>query len=318
VAQSEQPLPRFGHDQLFKQLLRAFFPDFLLLFAPQTVADLDLSTVRFRDTEAFTDIPHGERRVADLVAQVATRAGSDELILVHVEVQREREVQFARRMLQYYTFLRQRDDLPVWPIALVLYPAQEGIKLEVYEETVLGQTILSFRYLQISLPRLEAEEYVQGPSVLGAALATVMHLPRRRAAQIALHVACLRRVRLAQEGGEIDEARAFMLVNLIATYLPLTAEERGRVQVELRAEGDATMEATELTWADQIFERGLQQGVQQGLQQAILRVLVRRFGDSSSSVVERLAGVHDPPQLEALLDAAMFATSLDEFARQLP
>jgi hypothetical protein len=42
---------RIGHDQLFKQLLQAFFPDFLRLFDPQTAASLDLSTVTFRDTD---------------------------------------------------------------------------------------------------------------------------------------------------------------------------------------------------------------------------------------------------------------------------
>jgi len=64
----DREAPR-GHDQLFKQLLRAFFADFLRLFDPETAAELDLDTLEFRDTEAFTDIPQGERRVADLVVQ---------------------------------------------------------------------------------------------------------------------------------------------------------------------------------------------------------------------------------------------------------
>jgi len=114
---------RIGHDQLFKQLLQAFFTDFLSLFDPEVATALDLSTVSFRDTEAFTDIPQGERRLADLVAQVATVDGVDELILVHVEIQREREAQFPQRMWQYYSLLRQRENLPVIPIALCFTPA---------------------------------------------------------------------------------------------------------------------------------------------------------------------------------------------------
>src|SRR5579884_3740765 len=156
---------RIGHDQLFKQLLQAFFADFLRLFDPDAAAALDLSTVRFRDTEAFTDIPQGERRLADLVAQVATIDGVDELILIHVEIQREPEAQFPQRMWQYYSLLRQRENLPVIPIAVVFYLGREGIAQEVYEEVTLGRTILTFRYLQISLPRLEAKDYVQSESV---------------------------------------------------------------------------------------------------------------------------------------------------------
>jgi hypothetical protein len=56
-------IARIGHDQLFKPLLQAFFADFLRLFDPETAASLDLSTISFRDTEAVTDIPQGERRV---------------------------------------------------------------------------------------------------------------------------------------------------------------------------------------------------------------------------------------------------------------
>jgi len=57
-----------------------------------------------------------------------------------------------------------------------------------------AERILTFRYLQISLPLLRAEDYVQAEQVLGAGLASVMRLPGDRQAQIQLHLACLRRV----------------------------------------------------------------------------------------------------------------------------
>jgi hypothetical protein len=79
-------------------------------------------------------------------------------------------------MWQYYVVLRQREDLLVIPVALVLYLADEGIELEEYTEGVLGRTYLTFRYLQISLPLLPAQEYVAAPSPLEAGLASVMQL----------------------------------------------------------------------------------------------------------------------------------------------
>ena len=66
------------HDQLFKQFLRAYFTEFLHLFDPQTAARLDLDMIEFRDTEAFTDIPQGEQRTADLVVQLRTVEGVPE------------------------------------------------------------------------------------------------------------------------------------------------------------------------------------------------------------------------------------------------
>jgi Putative transposase, YhgA-like len=299
---------RIGHDQLFKQLLQGFFPDFLRLFDPQTAASLDLGTVSFRDTEAFTDIPQGERRLADLVAQVATTDGTDELILIHVEIQREREAHFPYRMWQYYSLLCQRENLPVLPIALVLYPGREGIAQEAYEEAVLGRSILTFRYLQISLPRLEATDFVQAESVLGAGLASTMHVPAERTAQIALHLAGLRRVHQARVAGEIDDARAFLLVNLIATYLPLSVREREALRVQLQQEGDPTMEATELTWADQVYE----EGKVQGLREAIERLVRTRFGRVTPELAARLAAITREEELAAFIDRVGTVQSEDE------
>ena len=93
---------------------------------------------------------------------------------------------------------------------------------------------------------------MQAEQVLGAGLASVMRLPGDRPAQIRLHLACLRRMLDAERGGEVDAARAFLLGNLVETYLPLTEEERAALRVQLEQEGDVTMEATELTWADRI------------------------------------------------------------------
>jgi len=298
IDDGEASAGRIGHDQLFKQLLQAFFPEFLRLFDPETAAALDLGTVSFRDTEAFTDIPHGERRLADLVAQVATKDGTDELILVHVEIQREREVTFPQRMWQYYRLLRQRENLPVIPIALVLYPGREGITQELYEETALGRSILTFRYLQISLPRLEAMDFVRADSVLGAGLASAMHTPAERAAQIGLHLASLRRVHQARLAGEIDDARAFLLVNLIATYLPLSAREREELRVQLQQEGDPAMEATELTWADQIYLEGRVQGIRK----AIELQARARFGRVAPELEAKLAAMTREEDLAAFVE----------------
>jgi len=305
----DREAPR-GHDQLFKQLLRAFFADFLRLFDPETAGELDLDTLEFRDTEAFTDIPQGERRTADLVVQVRTIGGMPRLLLIHVEVQRERELRFPWRMWQYYSLLRQREDLPVIPVALVLYPGREGIALEEYTETVFGRTYLVFRYLQISLPRLDAVEYVQTGGVLGAALASAMRLPAEREAQIGVHLAGLRRVREAFETGYVDEARAFLVVNLIATYLPLSNDERDALQVQLEQQGDTTLEATELTWADHLVLQGREEGREEGreaLREAILRLARARFGSVSPALEQAVQEMTRENDLLAFFDQALYA-----------
>ena len=61
-----------SHDQLFKELLQAFFREFMELFYLDVAARLDFSRVSFLDKETFTDFPQGDQREADIVAQVYT------------------------------------------------------------------------------------------------------------------------------------------------------------------------------------------------------------------------------------------------------
>ena len=74
------------HDRLFKELLRAFFSDFLAVFCPELAEYLDADSVGFLDKEVFTDVTHGERHEADLVAKARFR-GKPLGFLIHVEAQ---------------------------------------------------------------------------------------------------------------------------------------------------------------------------------------------------------------------------------------
>jgi len=94
-----------SHDQLFKDLLQAFFREFMELFFPTVAARLDFTQTTFLMQEVFTDIPTGEQRNVDLVAQVMTLDGAPELILIHLEVQGERRGAFPARMSEYYMLL---------------------------------------------------------------------------------------------------------------------------------------------------------------------------------------------------------------------
>ena len=69
--------------------------------------------------------------------------------------------------------------------------------------------------------------------------------------------------------------------------------------------------------ATSIGERLLERGRVQGMQKAVLAVLEKRFSAVSPSLVEQLQLVEDPERLDALLDAALGANSLEEFTQAL-
>ena len=131
-------------DQLFKELLRAFFREFLELFYPEVAARLDFARTTFLDKETFTDLPEGSRREMDLVAQVYTLDGEPEIILVHVEVQTQRRGEFPYRMWEYYALLRLRHKMPVFPVVVYLAPGAGGLVEETYTEALFGRNVLTF------------------------------------------------------------------------------------------------------------------------------------------------------------------------------
>jgi hypothetical protein len=117
-------------------------------------------------------------------------------------------------------------------------------------------------------------------------MAIVTRLPGDRQAQIRLHLTCLRRV--------LDAARAFLLGNLVETYLPLADEERNALRVRLEQDGDVTMHATELTWADQISLRARREDIRRRVQ--------LRFGRVSPEVGALIEGVDSDEAAGELFD----------------
>lgn len=166
-----------AHDQIFKDLLRAFFAKFLDLFFPRVAARLDLQQVAFLEKELFTDIPEGSLRETDLLAQVPRRDSEPELVLIHIEVESARRQAFRRRMFEYYALLRLRQKKRVFPVVVYLVPGAGGITVETYTERFFEddeQEILSFRYHCVGLPDLAADDYQELDNPLAPALSALM------------------------------------------------------------------------------------------------------------------------------------------------
>jgi len=311
---------RTSHDQLMKQALQERFADFLRLFDPDTATGLDLDAgVTFRDAETFTDLPQGALLIPDIVAEVRTRDGVPKLVIVHIEVQREREEEdFPRRMWRYFISLTLREDAPVIPVALLFYQTAEGIAYEVYEETLFGHTIVTFRYLQISLARLapQAYDYLQTGNILAIALASIMGRSLRGARRAQLYFACLRRLVDAEQAGDVNRAVTRLLGAVIDTYLPVNVEDRVALRVQLEAEGQGgevmVIETTELTWRDQVE---LEASVRAS-RKDIRSIIQVRFGRVSPAVEAALEGMQSEDALDVFLRRAAIAPTEDDLLQE--
>jgi hypothetical protein len=203
-----------SHDQLFKELLREFLPEFMVLFLPEIAARLDFTGVEFLDKESFTDFPEGAVRESDVVALVHTVDGEPEVLLVHIEVESQRRGTFPERFWEYYSLHRLRRRRKVIPIVLYLSPGSVGLGMERYDDTVLGRTYLTFAYHVVGLADLNADSY-WNQNELAVALSAAM----RPAALGRLEQKWHALVQIAQS--PLNDARKLMLANVVESYLKL-------------------------------------------------------------------------------------------------
>jgi hypothetical protein len=98
-------------DSPWKDILEAYFPDFLQFFFPQIHAEVDWNRgYGFLDTELQQVVRDAElgKRLADKLVKVWKLNGEETWVLIHIEIQSQEEGNFSERMFVYYYRLRVR------------------------------------------------------------------------------------------------------------------------------------------------------------------------------------------------------------------
>jgi hypothetical protein len=313
-----------SHDQLWKDVIWAFFQDFMGMFAPAAAREMDFSQARPLDKEVFTDLVGGKQRIPDLVVEVRTLDGEPEIVLVHVEVQRRRAADVSRRMAEYYALLRLRHRAPVYPMVLYLTAGAGGITRETYRESLFGEELATLSYLAIGLPDLAADAYIEMESPLGPAVASLMRSERYDAVTKTLRAL----ERLA--GSRIDEARKSLLARVVGAYSELSASEEHQLQVEVWRTGSSEVRNMVTIFEKWGIEQGIEQGIEKGIEQgiekgiekgvregllqgqrrALLSVLTKRFGQLPDRMVARVNALSDADALDGLTVRAVEAATL--------
>jgi hypothetical protein len=282
------------HDQLFKELINAFFREFVELFFPQIAARIDFSRVEFLDSEVFTDIPEGDARRPDVVAKVWTLEGMPEILLYHIEVQATRNKSFPYRMFEYYALLRLRHKLPVLPSVLYLTPGAGGLTTETYTESLFGQDIVSFRYHVIGLPDLHVEDWQAPGNPLAGALHSGMKVSKHE--RVARKLASVREVFESRA----NEAQSALLLAVIDNRLQLSAQE------------DQEMETTAKANPEPIADKYFTTVHAWGMHKALLRQMKLKFGEVPSEIEFKVRTTMQEDKLLALADRIITAETLQD------
>jgi hypothetical protein len=327
------------YDGAWKETLERFLPQFLELAFPAIHRAVDWSKpVRFLDTELQEIVRAAEAGTlrVDKLVEVVRFDGVEDWLLIHAEVQTQREAGFAERMFDYHCRIRNRFERPLVSLA-VLADEQAQWRPTCYEVDVLGCRN-RFEFPVCKLAELELEPWL----ALGNPVARVI-AAHRVAQQTAGPGGARKRRRgklglvrsLLESGASVEEvAEVLRLMNwllaLPAEEEVIFREELGRLQKESRMPYISTYDR--LVRAEGLEEGlslGLQKGLQEGrkegrqegrvtvLRETIAEALLERFGVAFESVRSRLEAVEDEAVLRQLVKRVWTARSIAEFEAQL-
>ncbi len=136
-------------DSLWKAILEDVFDDFLIFFFKDDVSLLNLQRgFIFLDKELEqlfpSDIENNSPKFVDKLVKVFTKAGSEEWILVHVEVQGYNDSSFAKRMYSYFYRILDHYNKPVTCIA-IFTDSNKNFRPSTFTYSFLG-TETNFKY----------------------------------------------------------------------------------------------------------------------------------------------------------------------------
>ena len=302
-----------SHDQLWKDLFRTFFPDLLFLLdsdlAARLVGNLGPGGITFLDKEVFHDLPEGERREVDLLAEIPDRADGRKF-RVHVEIEQSFGGEIGRRVARYSHHLYLRHPGPVVSIVVFLHGGPAGALWTDYIERAFEREIHRFNYLSLGLSRLSSQILLDRPEPLAWALASLTRPGKMGRARLKLEL--LRKIAKAP----VNDLRRYLLTNCVETYLQLTGRVAEQYAALYAAQANPEVEAMRMTWGDRMEmeyeQKGRKEGREEGTRQALLRLLGKRFGEVSPAVRERVEAISSLDELGGMIDRILEVKSIEE------
>lgn len=257
------------HDRLFKELISTFFVEFLELFLPQVVREIDRESIQFLPQEVFNDVTSGDKKEIDLLAQVRYQQ-QETYFLIHVENQSYSQSDFAKRMFKYFARLHEKYDLPIYPVVIFSFDEPQRREPENYQLAFSDLQVLDFNFQAIQLNQLRWRDYLTQSNPVAAALMAKMKIPPSERPQVKAE--CLRLLITLK----LDPARMQLISGFVDVYLNLNGTEEELFQVTANNMGllqeEKYMEIV-TSWERKARQEGIQEGIQEAQETIAINLL---------------------------------------------
>ena len=309
------------YDSPWKEMLTQFFPSFMEFFYGDIYAEIDWTRgFEFLDKELQKIAVKGKlgKRLADKLVKVYLRNGREVWVLIHVEIQGQREANFGRRMFVYHYRIFDAYGQRVISLA-VLTDEDESWRPNNFSYNLFGTGVaLNFRAVKLLDSRGDWTALVNNSNPFAVIVMAHLkaletkNLPQQRYRQKFEIIKGLYARGLHQE----DIRQLFRFIDWVM-MLPEELETKLETQVKTLTEENSMEYISGLE--RRAIERGRQEGQQQGIQQGqyltaasfSIRLLTRSLGELSPQVVKKIEKL-SLAQLEKLIDALLdFSTMSD-------
>lgn len=300
-------------DNPWKEALEEFFEPFLAFVFNDVHAAIDWNrSFEWLDKELMQIVPDAEqgKRFVDKLVKVWLRDGTENWILIHIEVQSQIDESFAERMYVYNYRVFDRYNRRVASLA-ILGDDQPGWRPDRFGYELLGCKVeLRFRTVKLLdyAGRIAELERDENPFAL-LVLAHLKTLETRNAVADRLQYKT-RIVRVLLEHGWASDR--VMRVFRIVDWLMDLPDEQSRIFWKDVTQLQQEKKMPFITTPERIGrEEGRKEGEKEGLRRAVRLELEQRFGDSARPVIAALESVQSGEALFEALRQLVAGESLD-------
>ena len=305
--------------------MEAFLRPFIELMFPELACQIDWAVEpKSLDTELQPLLPEsssGEMR-ADRLVEVAWLGGGTRWVLLHIEVQAQRDPELALRMFRYH--YRIFDRFGRHPVSLVVLADDElGWRPGPYQQEIGGSGI-RFDYAICKMADLDLGPWLARRNAVAVLVGAHRWAQQTRGDVEARRRRKLEMVRVLLELGLTREEaiRSLYVVNWLLA-LPEAAELVFREDVK-RMEADMH-DKLRSPYDTIVWREGLEQGLEQGREagrflaaREFLEELVEeRFGRCDDHLKRLIAAIPAESELKRLARIVMRSTEIGEFERAL-
>ena len=309
------PSVKTDYDSPWKDILETYFQPALELCFPQIARQINWSKgVQLLSKEFQKIVRRSElgRRNVDVLVQVWSVAGLEQWVLLHVEVQAQRDPEFPRRMFDYYSRICQRYNRPVASLA-ILADAHPRWQPTAYEQALWNCKVrLEFPVVKLSDLAANEAQLLRNPNPF--AIVVLAQIKAQQTAG-ALRQRRVWKTTLARLGYERKYPKRTILD--LFSFVDWVMVLPGKLEREFELEHTQYEDSQSMKYVTNIERRSRVEGRAEALRAAALDFLEAPFGELPYELREELQALGNETTLKRLPRLAAVATGLDDFRRQL-